>query len=192
MTSQVDARTIPYELKVLNEEESWELFLKKSFPEERECPEDLVDVGKEILEKCDGLPLAITVIGGLLAGKKEQRSEWERVKRNLSSHLAGSQTYGVSAILALSYHDLPPDLKSCFLYLGLLRKDRHFCAALKHLWIAHGLIHQNLGEQQRLEDIAEDYLDELTGRNTVQVILVRADGRVKSCRLHDLLETFVS
>nr|XP_016481349.1 PREDICTED: putative disease resistance protein At1g50180 [Nicotiana tabacum] len=186
-----DAHTIPYELKVLNEEESWELFLKKSFPEERECPEDLVDVGKEILEKCDGLPLAITVIGGLLAGKKKQRSEWERVKRNLSSHLAGSQTYGVSAILALSYHDLPPDLKSCFLYLGLLRKDRDISVQqLKHLWIAHGLIHQNLGEQQRLEDIAEDYLDELIGRNMVQVILVRADDRVRSCRLHDLLRDF--
>ncbi|XP_009759026.1 putative disease resistance protein At1g50180 [Nicotiana sylvestris] len=186
-----DAHSIPYELKVLNEEESWELFLKKSFPEERECPEDLVDVGKEILEKCDGLPLAITVIGGLLAGKKKQRSEWERVKRNLSSHLAGSQTYGVSAILALSYHDLPPDLKSCFLYLGLLRKDRDISVQqLKHLWIAHGLIHQNLGEQQRLEDIAEDYLDELIGRNMVQVILVRADDRVRSCRLHDLLRDF--
>nr|XP_016438209.1 PREDICTED: putative disease resistance protein At1g50180 [Nicotiana tabacum] len=184
-----DAHTIPYELKVLNEEESWELFLKKAFSEDRECPQDLVDVGKEILEKCDGLPLAITVIGGLLAGKKKQRSEWQRVQRNLGSHLVGSQTYGVSTILALSYHDLPPHLKSCFLYLGLLQKDKDIpVQQLMHIWIAHGLVHQK-GEEE-LGDIAEDYLDELICRNMVQVIQVRADDRVRSCRLHDLLRDF--
>ncbi|XP_049381433.1 putative disease resistance protein At1g50180 [Solanum stenotomum] len=82
-----DPHATPYKLEELSEEESWELFLKKVFAEDRECPQDLVDVGKEILEKCDGLPLAITVIGGLLAGKKKQRSEWQRVQRGLSSYL---------------------------------------------------------------------------------------------------------
>ncbi|XP_060195241.1 putative disease resistance protein At1g50180 [Lycium barbarum] len=184
-----DAHTTPYELKVLSEEESWELFIKKAFAEERECPQDLVDVGKEILKKCDGLPLAITVIGGLLAGKKKQRSEWQRVQRSLSSYLVGSQAYGVSAILALSYHELPPHLKSCFLYLGLLQKGKDIpVKQLMHIWIAHGLIQQK-GEQ-KLEDIAEDFLDELIGRNLVRVNLVKADDKVKSCRLHDLLRDF--
>ncbi|KAH0696863.1 hypothetical protein KY290_014281 [Solanum tuberosum] len=184
-----DAHTTLYEHKVLSKEESWELFLKKVFAVDRECPHDLVDVGKEILEKCDGLPLAITVIGGLLAGKKKQRSEWQRVQRGLSSYLVKPQTYGVSTILALSYQDLPPHLKSCFLYLGLLQKGRDIpVKQLMHIWIAHGLIHQK-GEQT-LEDIVEDYLDELIGRNMLQVILVTADDRVKSCRLHDLLRDF--
>ncbi|KAK4710838.1 hypothetical protein R3W88_005351 [Solanum pinnatisectum] len=184
-----DPHATPYKLEVLSEEESWELFIQKVFAEDRECPQDLVDVGKEILEKCDGLPLAITVIGGLLAGKKKQRSEWQRVQRNLDLHLVRSQTYGVSAILALSYKDLPPHLKSCFLYLGLLQKGKDIpVRQLMHIWIAHGLIHQN-GEQ-KLEDIVEDYLDDLIGRNMLQVIQVRADDRVKSCRLHDLLRDF--
>uniref|UniRef100_K4B854 NB-ARC domain-containing protein n=1 Tax=Solanum lycopersicum TaxID=4081 RepID=K4B854_SOLLC len=56
-------------IKYLSKEESWELFLKIENAEDREFPHDLVGVGKEILEKCDGLPLAITVIGGLLAVK---------------------------------------------------------------------------------------------------------------------------
>ncbi|XP_049381431.1 putative disease resistance protein At1g50180 [Solanum stenotomum] len=184
-----DAHTTLYEHKVLSEEESWELFLKKAVAEDREFPHDLVGVGKEILEKCDGLPLAITVIGGLLAGKKKQRSEWQRVQRNLDLHLVRSQTYGVSAILALSYKDLPPHLKSCFLYLGLLQKGKDIpVRQLMLIWIAHGLIHQN-GEQ-KLEDIVEDYLDDLIGKNMLQVIQVRADDRVKSCRLHDLLRDF--
>ncbi|XP_016558267.2 disease resistance protein RPP13-like [Capsicum annuum] len=182
-----DAHTTPYKLEVLSEEESWELFLKKAFSENRECPQDLVDVGKAILQKCDGLPLAITVMGGILAGKKKRKSEWQRVQRNLSSYLV--KTHGVSTILALSYRDLPPHLKSCFLYLGLLQKGKDILVKqLMHVWIAHGLIHQK--EEQKLEDIVEDYLDELIGRNMLQVILVRADDKVKSCRLHDLLRDF--
>ncbi|KAM3284708.1 hypothetical protein P3S67_023507 [Capsicum chacoense] len=160
-----DAHTTPYKLEVLSEEESWELFLKKAFSENRECPQDLVDVGKAILRKCDGLPLAITVMGGLLAGKKKRKSEWQRVQRNLSSYLV--KTNGVSTILALSYRDLPPHLKSCFLYLGLLQKGKDILVKqLMHVWIAHGLIHQK--EEQKLEDIVEDYLDELIGRNMLQ------------------------
>ncbi|CAN4080177.1 unnamed protein product [Withania somnifera] len=184
-----DAHTTPYELEVLSEEESWELFLKKAFAEDRECPQDLVDVGKQILDKCDCLPLAITVTGGLLSGKKKKESEWQRVQRNLDSYLVKTQSYGVSTILALSYHDLPAHLKSCFLYLGLLQKGKHITVKqLMNIWIAHGLIHQK-GEQ-KLEDVGEDYLDELIGRNMLQVILVKADDRVKSCRLHDLLRDF--
>ncbi|CAN4082049.1 unnamed protein product [Withania somnifera] len=184
-----DAHTTPYKLEILSEEESWELFLRKAFAEDRECPRDLVDVGKEILEKCDSLPLAITVMGGLLAGKKKQRSEWQRVQRNLGSYLVKTQTYGVSTILALSYQDLPPHSKSCFLYLGLLQKGKHIpVKQLMHIWIAHGLIHRK-GEET-LEDIVEDYLDELIGSNMLHVILVRADNRVQSCRLHDLLRDF--
>ncbi|CAN4080181.1 unnamed protein product [Withania somnifera] len=184
-----DAHTTPYELEVLSEEESWELFLKKAFAEDRKCTQDLVDVGKQILDKCDGFPLAITVIGGLLSVKKKKRSEWQRVERNLNSHLVKTQSYGVSTILALSYHDLPVHLKSCFLYLGLLQKGKHITVKqLMNIWIAHGLIHQK-GEQ-KLEDVGEDYLDELIGRNMLQVILVKADDRVKSCRLHDLLRDF--
>ncbi|PHU25988.1 hypothetical protein BC332_04320 [Capsicum chinense] len=121
-----DAHTTPYKLEVLNEEESWELFLKKALPEDRECPQDLVDVGKKILEKCDGLPLAITVMGGLLAGKKKQRS-----LRQKGKDISVKQ--------------------------------------LMHIWTAHGLIHQK--EEQKLEDIVEDYLDELIGRNMLQIIL---------------------
>lgn len=129
-----DTHTTPYELKLLSEGEGWELFLKKAFVKDRECPPDLVDVGKEILKKCDGLPLAITVIGGVLAGKKKQRSEWLRVQRNLDSYLVKNQTYGVSTILALSYQDLPPHLKSCFLYLGLLQKGKDIPVKQSHTY----------------------------------------------------------
>jgi hypothetical protein len=38
-----------------------------------------------------------------------------------------------------------------------------------------------------MEDVAEDYLNELIQRNMVQAERMSVNGRVKQCRLHDLL-----
>ena len=38
-----------------------------------------------------------------------------------------------------------------------------------------------------MEDIAEDYLEELIDRSLIQVAKRRLDGGVKTCRIHDLL-----
>ncbi|GMP92825.1 hypothetical protein CsSME_00042906 [Camellia sinensis var. sinensis] len=57
-------------LRFLTEEESWELFQRKVFPDES-CPPKLIETGKQIMNKCQGLPLAIIVIAGLLAKNKK-------------------------------------------------------------------------------------------------------------------------
>ncbi|KAL6322732.1 hypothetical protein AAG906_015418 [Vitis piasezkii] len=56
---------------------------------------------------------------------------------------------------------------------------------LIRLWVAEGFV-QKRGKET-LEDIAEDYLYELIQRSMIQVADARVDGRVKSCRIHDLL-----
>ena len=53
------------------------------------------------------------------------------------------------------------------------------------LWVAEGFV-QKRGKET-LEDVAEDYLYELIQRSMIQVADTRDDGRVKSCRIHDLL-----
>ena len=69
------------------------------------------ELGKEMVRYCGGLPLAIVVLGGLLA-TKHTFYEWERVHRNIKSYLRrGKDNYeqqgsGVSDVLALSYQDL--------------------------------------------------------------------------------------
>ncbi|KAF5939756.1 hypothetical protein HYC85_024015 [Camellia sinensis] len=45
-------------LRFLTEEESWELFQRKVFPDES-FPPKLIETGKQIMNKCQGLPLAI-------------------------------------------------------------------------------------------------------------------------------------
>ena len=89
-------------------------------------------------------------------------------------------------ILALSYNNLPSHLKPCFLYCGVFPEDSKIKASkLIRLWIAEGFV-QKRGKET-LEEIAEDYLSELIQRSMIQVADTRVDGRVKSCRIHDLL-----
>ncbi|EOY22751.1 Nbs-lrr resistance protein [Theobroma cacao] len=182
---KADARSVPYDLHFLSEENGWLLFCKKAFihsADSHRSPQ-LEEIGKEIVEKCAGLPLAIIVMGGLLS-RKRNLGEWKRVLSNMSSFFAEDPN-GVSAILALSYNDLPYYLKSCFLHLGQFPEDHPIPThKLFRLWIAESLIPQ---QGERMEDIAEDYLNELIERNMVQVAKLSMNERVKQCRLHDLL-----
>nr|QPI70534.1 disease resistance protein RPP8-Lb [Vitis vinifera] len=53
------------------------------------------------------------------------------------------------------------------------------------LWITEGFIPQQ--DEQRMEDTAEDYLNELINRNLIQVVAVSINERIKKCRVHDLV-----
>ena len=61
---------LPYELPFLDEDKSWELFSKKVFGGGT-CPLELETLGRQIVKSCHGLPLAIVVLGGLLANKEK-------------------------------------------------------------------------------------------------------------------------
>ncbi|KAK6136325.1 hypothetical protein DH2020_029946 [Rehmannia glutinosa] len=177
-----------HEMKTLDPNQSWELFLNKAFIDNNDgkCPKELESIGREILRKCNGLPLAITVVGGLLAKQRQSKTGWEKVLKEMNSHLGRSGS-SVSATLELSYHNLPPQLKSCFLCLGFFKEDAAIRAEkLVQVWIAEGLIPEGGGEET-MEDIARSYLDELINRNLVQVNDMSKDDRVKTCHVHDLL-----
>lgn len=56
-------------------------------------------LGREMVRSCAGLPLAIVVLGGLLAAK-ETLIEWDMAHRNIKSYLA--KTRGRDQHAALS------------------------------------------------------------------------------------------
>ncbi|KAI3836560.1 hypothetical protein MKW92_043250 [Papaver armeniacum] len=183
-----------HELGVITEfDKSWELFLKKTFPsssssQQPVCPKQLEYLGKQMVEKCHGLPLAIVVLGSLLSSKERSEHEWSRVNNSVNWHLSQSEedSYKCSGILALSYYDLPYYLKPCFLYMSLFPEDSEIRATkLYQYWIAEGFVQKR--DQQTPEDVAEDYLVELISRSLIQIDRFRCDGRVKTCRIHDLL-----
>nr|XP_027124115.1 putative disease resistance protein At1g50180 [Coffea arabica] len=188
VAQHADALSKPHELKTLGQEDSWQLFLRKALGhgDNAGCPPDLEEVGREIERRCAGLPLAITVIGGLLLTKRRLKSEWEKVLNSFNTNLSRSQS-GVSAILELSYADLPANLKFCFLYLGLFPEDSVISVRkLIHMWVAEGIM-QKRSAKKLEETAAYDDVEQLCSKNMVQVAEMTVDERIKSCRVHDLL-----
>ncbi|XP_058777823.1 probable disease resistance RPP8-like protein 2 [Vicia villosa] len=180
-----DAHSHPHQLRPLNQEESFALLRSKAFPGASAVPSEFENLAKEIVVKCEGLPLAVVVIGGLLSRKLKSSGEWARELRNIRGGLLEDQEK-ITRILALSYNDLPSPLKSCFLYLGLFRKGKDIqTKKLIRLWIAEGFLPQERGETA--EDVAQRYLNELIGRCMIQVGTVSSLGSVKTIRIHDLL-----
>ncbi|XP_019200123.1 PREDICTED: putative late blight resistance protein homolog R1B-14 [Ipomoea nil] len=177
----------PHRLKFLEPKESWELLEKKVFREER-CPDDLKEYGEEIAKKCDGLPLAVVIIAGILLGKSKTRLEWRNVAISFSDFLRMNiESY--QRLIQLSYDHLPDDLKSCFLYLGAFPNGNHIPAAkLMQLWIAEGFIEEE--GVLTMEVIAGEKLCSLVSRNLVMATQRKTDGQIKTCRVHDMLLQF--
>ncbi|XVF83760.1 hypothetical protein PTKIN_Ptkin16aG0518300 [Pterospermum kingtungense] len=73
-----------------NNTDSWRLFKKKVLPgntiESEARLREFEILGREMVKKCGGLPLAIVALGGLLA-TKSSRAQWEMVHRNIHAHL---------------------------------------------------------------------------------------------------------
>nr|CAD1840378.1 unnamed protein product [Ananas comosus var. bracteatus] len=106
------------ELKPLSDPNAWKLFCKRAFwnYENQECPPELEKSARDIVDKCEGLPLAIVSLGNLLSLRENSETEWKRVYDQLNWELANDQSLGpVRNILNLSFNYLPKYLKNCFL-----------------------------------------------------------------------------
>ncbi|XP_038970849.1 putative disease resistance protein RGA3 [Phoenix dactylifera] len=154
----------PYHPGCLSQEQSWSLFGHYAFrgrdPEEQPR---LADMGKQIVEKCSGLPLAVKSIGSLLRYMADENSwmgviqsdVWE-VDENINEILPA---------LRLSYSRMPAHLKPCFVYCSMFPKDYHFDKdELVRLWMAQGYI-QTSGGRRRMEDIGDEYFNDLQRRS---------------------------
>uniref|UniRef100_A0A0E0LI00 Rx N-terminal domain-containing protein n=1 Tax=Oryza punctata TaxID=4537 RepID=A0A0E0LI00_ORYPU len=155
-------------LTLLPKQEAWTLFCQKAFSrlDDRSCPLNLKTVAERILDKCQGLPLALVAIGSLLSYKEIDGHEWELWQLSNNPELSW-----VASVLNLSYNDLPSYLKNCFLYCSLFPEDyRIERKRLIRLWIAEGFV-QDRGPETTLADVVE--------RNEY--------GRPKRFQMHDLV-----
>ncbi|KAM3399159.1 hypothetical protein P3S68_002675 [Capsicum galapagoense] len=117
-------------------DDSWSLFKRHAFEnmDPMEHPE-LEEVGKQIVAKCKGLPLALKTLTGMLRSKSEVE-RWRCILRCETWDLSKND---ILPALMLSYNELPPDLKPCFSYCAIFPKDYPFRKEqVIHLWIANG------------------------------------------------------
>ncbi|XP_022753994.1 LOW QUALITY PROTEIN: putative disease resistance protein At1g50180 [Durio zibethinus] len=194
VASHADSRGYLHELQCLNDEESWELFQKIAFPEtdptDYRVDERKNELGKSMVKHCAGLPLAIIVLGGILA-TKNTFAEWRMVFNNVKFHLNRGKGQSTEEVLALSYDDLPPHLRPCFLYLSHFPEDYEIHAKrLIQLWVAEGIVsskQEEGNEGEMIEHVAERYLIELVERCMIQVEERDATFKIKTLHMHDLM-----
>ncbi|KAH0678150.1 hypothetical protein KY284_019235 [Solanum tuberosum] len=183
--------SIPHTMNLLDLDNSWKLLRDKVFGLEHDHPPELEEIGKKIAEKCQGLPLIISVIAGHLSKTVPKTLEsWKYVAKTLSEIIA-SHPNKCLGVLGLSYHHLPNRLKPCFLSMGDFPEDFQVDTwRLIQLWIAEGFIRTSSGSRESLEEVAKHYLEDLIGRNLIMARKKRFNGEVKACGIHDLLREF--
>ncbi|XP_070672771.1 putative disease resistance protein At1g50180 isoform X2 [Malus domestica] len=187
-----------YQPRPLNENESWELLSKiaiagkddtnsRSYAKKKE-------LGKKMLHHCGGLPLAITVLAGLLV-RKDTENEWDMMLKNAEEYIRRGEGHeeeyaGSLWILKLSYDDLPYYLKLCFLYLAHFPEDSSIpVKRLTQLGRRSCTFHtaktcRFIGNNG---DVSYSCFNELVERCMVQVGDQGSIRKIKTCHLHDLL-----
>ncbi|XP_049362300.1 disease resistance protein RGA2-like [Solanum verrucosum] len=172
----------PYELSNLSQEDCWLLFIQRAFRHQEEISPNFVAIGKEIVKKSGGVPLAAKTLGGLLRFKREER-EWEHVRDSEIWNLPQDER-SIMPALRLSYHHLPLDLRQCFVYCAVFLKDTEMeKEKLISLWMAHGFL-LSKGNME-LEDVGNEVWKELCLRSLFQDIEVK-DGKTYF-KMHDLI-----
>ncbi|KAI5437172.1 hypothetical protein KIW84_023333 [Lathyrus oleraceus] len=173
----------PHDLSILSDTDCWELLKQRAFGPNEEEREELVVIGKEIVKKCEGVPLVAMALGSLLRFKRE-KIEWLNVKEN---KLWSSQGEGnVMSALRLSYLNLPVKLRPCFALCALFPKDEIINKKfLIDLWMTNGFISSN--GMLEAEDIGNEVWNKLYWRSFFQDIEKDNISDFEQFKMHDLV-----
>ncbi|KAL3497625.1 hypothetical protein ACH5RR_040357 [Cinchona calisaya] len=183
-----------HHLQILSGDSSWMLLENIAFAEGGPTrTQALVDIGKRIVRRCGGVPLAIKAIGGLLYSKKDAW-EWSEIDRSTqlwSNPTSSGMNRALSAI-KLSYDHLPSLLlEQCFAACSIfpkgtvLNKDK-----LVQIWMAQGLITSPNGSDLQMEDIGSNYINMLLRRSLLQDPEKDLFNNIRCCKMHDLVHDF--
>ncbi|KAG6619533.1 hypothetical protein I3842_Q094100 [Carya illinoinensis] len=174
----------PYSLQGLDREKSWSLFKQVAFENGQEPKNSsIVATGKEIVEKCYGVPLAIKTIGRLLSLENSEAG-WVSFKNNKLQKIKEDD---ILPTLKLSYDQLPSHLKQCFAYCSIFPKDYVMeKSKLINLWIAQGFIKPS-NQNECLEDVGHEYFMDLLWRSFFQEAEMDDLGNVITSKMHDLM-----
>ena len=176
-----------YNLNGLLEEDCMSLFVKLAFKvgQENQYP-NLLNIGREIVKKCKGVPLAVSTLASLLYSKVDEH-EWKSIRDNEIWNLEQKEG-DILPALKLSYNHLPFHLKQCFAYCSIFPKDFEFKnLCLIQFWMAHGILQSPKDENVELEDVGDLYIKELLSRSFFQDFGQRDLLPIYTFKMHDLV-----
>ncbi|CAI8595993.1 unnamed protein product [Vicia faba] len=177
----------PLFLEGLDSQKSQQLFSRVAFGKSKEQNDlELLAIGRDIVKKCAGIPLAIRTIGSLLFSRNLGRSDWLYFK-DVEFSKIDQHNDKIFSILRLSYDHLPSFLKKCFAYCSLFPKGFVFeKKTLIHLWVAEGFIQQS-NDIRCVEDVGQEYFMSLLSMSFFQDVTMDDCGGVSTCKMHDLM-----
>lgn len=183
VANYADPDSNPHEMNLLSSDNSWKLLRDKVFGAEHACPPELADIGWQVAQRCQGLPLALLVVAGHLSRISRTRESWNDVAKSASKVVANESDICLG-VLAMSYNYLPDHLKPCFLYMGVFPEDSAVnIVRLINLWISEGFLSDELEGRDCFED--------LVSRNLVMVRNRSFNGEAKTCGVHDLIRDLI-
>ncbi|PHU04267.1 hypothetical protein BC332_25089 [Capsicum chinense] len=152
-------------------------------------PFELEKATKQIVEKCQGLPLTIVVVAGFCSKVRKTENYWEDVAHKIGLVMSRG-TKECLDLLTLSYNYLPDHLKSCFLYMGAFPKEFEISVSrLIKLWIAAEYV--RCTPEKDFEKVAEGYLRDLIDRSLIMAKKNTSSGKFKTFEVHDLLHDLI-
>ncbi|PNX87754.1 disease resistance rpp13-like protein 2-like [Trifolium pratense] len=134
---------------------------------------------KKVVGKCGGLPLAILSLGCVMSAKDitQWNLSWVLEQINHGHY----KTHWLQP-WEKNKEELSKTMRDCLYYMTNFPVDYDIPArSLVNLWVGEGLVQQN--NEKTLEGTAESYLEELRDSNMIQVVALKSNGKIKTCRL---------
>ncbi|XP_025801246.1 putative disease resistance protein RGA4 isoform X2 [Panicum hallii] len=159
---------VPFQLEGLKDHVFWEFFKLYVFgyDNSNNYPE-LERIGKQMLPKLRGSPLAAKTIGRLLQMNLDT-THWNSIHKSELWELRQEEA-DILPALRLSYIYLPFHLKRCFSFCALFPKDYIFEKhRISEIWVAEGLVEPQ-GDIPILE-IGCQYFEDLASRSFFQMV----------------------
>ncbi|XP_062099537.1 probable disease resistance protein At4g33300 [Humulus lupulus] len=161
-----------YEVELLRESDALSLFCHSAFGQKTLPPGANVNLVKQIVSECKGLPLALKVIGASL--KDQAEMYWASAKNRLSrgEPIDDSHESDLLARMEMSVKCLAEKVRQCFLDLGAFPEDKKIpLDVLINMWV-------------ELHDIDEEeafaILVELANKNLLTLVKDARDSDVYS------------